>query len=69
MAIVPWIKFEGFKKEVVGAQLMRLDEEGCYLGPIADFEPEDVQTLTKIFDRESDWRPWCRYTADRYQNQ
>jgi hypothetical protein len=55
-AVAPWITFEGFKAEITGGQLMRLDEDGCYLGPICDFDEEDVKTLSRIFDRESDWR-------------
>lgn len=55
-AVTPWVTFEGFKEDVTGGQLMRLDEEGAYLGTICDFNEEEVNILAHIFDRESDWR-------------
>ena len=55
-ALIPWVKFNGVKSEVTGAQLMSLDEEGCYLGPLRDLNVADAKTIARIFDRESDWR-------------
>lgn len=55
-AVVPWIKFNGIKKEIVEGQLMSLDNEGCYLGPLNALTLEEVKRLAHIFDHEADYR-------------
>jgi len=54
-AIMPWLKFHGFKGEIVSGQLKKLDAKGHSLGVQAEIEPEDTKRLARIFDRDADY--------------